>query len=260
MLTIVIAVLTAVVTAVASLVGLILLSLALPSAKGHPTRRKTAQLVGLTTTQARDQMAEKLQRIGCDVQMTETPAGLVATRKFRAKVEQDAVVSTHADRALKVTVELAQHGASALARTTVRIDEFILVDSGEGRYAEGVLDWLTDLRDQSQAPPCPPTTSSEALCSIAFAAGSLAAWALPLRIGWPPDRAPWNTGFALGLALVALLAISGARSAFRAIALRPNQLTGRPLAVLSFVLAIATLAVSATVLVLRIRGMALGAT
>ena len=186
-----------------SLIGLIVTLLVIPGGKGYPTRKKTAQLVGLTPDEAREHIAEKLRRIGCDLEPTDSPASLLATRRFVPKREEGALVNTHADRALRVNVEFAGYGASTLARTSVRINEFILLDSGEARYAQGVLDWLTDARDPSPAPPVPPNTSAEALAAFSNAVTSLAAWAIPLHLNLqshlpPHDRQPAMIGFAIG--------------------------------------------------------------
>src|SRR5688572_17611961 len=123
MFTIVIAVATWLAAITASLAALILFLLIIPGRKGYPTRKKTAQLVGLTPAQAREYMTEKLLRIGCETHATDSPALLVATRPFTPRIVDGAMTSTHADRALKITAELAQHGASTLARTSVRINE-----------------------------------------------------------------------------------------------------------------------------------------
>lgn len=212
------------VTFVGSLLLPVLVMLVLPGRKG--TMRTVRETTFATSVDGAWQvMAARLQYEGFNVNDGGRPNTLTAERPARTYHEAGQDIITHATKPLGIEIAFEPVAGGAHLTIALWMNDFILHDSGEGRYIDAMLDRLIAAElDREPAPVVPSTT----LGAIVAATGG----AIALTISTAPLYSDWLSGaqlfaFGLGVCGAGFYAIMMAKIALAAIRARPAEVTGR---------------------------------
>jgi hypothetical protein len=224
----------------------LLILLLLPGRKGYLRRSRTATWSDLSPDQAWDVLAQRLinERFVVADFPGDKPHRLDATRPVIPSSEFPGFPSTFAHALLPITAhaDIAQSAveSSSTVAIDLKINRFVLGDTGESRHLDQLLDRVIDL---TRSPAAPSTPTPLTLMSLSYALTALLASFLPLF--WPLLSGKRRSGFAIGLACAVVGIITMAIVARRA-GLNSNDHRGRWLLSLTFsVLFLAIVAIAA---------------
>lgn len=229
-----------------------LLMLLLPGRKGSMRTRRAAVHSG-TTAEVFEGYAARLAYDGFAVDASGFPAVL---RASRGKLfEHPDGIPTHATKPTTIEVRFsseppARHG-EVTAVAEAWLNDFVLLDSGEGRQLDETLHRLVAGDLAQDPPPAVATPSFHAVVACSAAAISCAgAWLLPWMIADDVRAIAAAAGLIVGTLIVAF---PESRAALRDIAMRPGEVTGAALARLAMAVAVVGIALN-VFLILRLAG------
>lgn len=237
-----------------SLLVTILILLAIPGSKGRMRSARSVHVPGTTVEELWQLLADRMAFESFDVDRTGYPHRIAAKRPSRHYKEGDGnVIVTHASKALSLEGQLRQRGSGVDLQLALWMNDFVLLDSGEGRQVDLMLHRLLEAELDHEPPPVTPGSSANALLGLAAVVLSLGGCVLPFY--WTALRDQWRISYGLGLIAGSYYAGIMAQQALREIKSRPEELTGMGLARLVLVLMVLGIAGGAAWAVPPLQGM-----
>lgn len=234
--------LAALATVIGSFVVPVVLFMLLPGRKGSMRTVREASHP-LDADAAWRMYADRLAFDGFFVDPSGRPQSMVAKRSAPPTPPGEERIVTNASKPMTVEVTFQPIPGGVRANIVGRLNDFVVLDTGEGRQVDLTLHRLMSADLNAEPPPAVPGPSFSAVVALAGAvialAGPLLARNLSADSGWR------SVGATVGFAAGALFAISVATQAIGEIRKRPLEVRGTWIACLAIIIAVAALAFAA---------------
>lgn len=192
---------------------------------------------GATMAGAAELYAQRLLALGFSVDPPRTPRLITARRKKSKEAEGPLAVHTMSGKPLNAEIHLDEQPGGVGSQIAVWTPDYVLKDTGEGTYIQGVVDEIAG-EPVASTPPV-PNPSFNATAAIWCAALIWIASIVFVTLNLNPGQV---RGMAMGLfantAICVVIAGLGVRQTF----VKPQEITGRETAYAAIVLALAAAA------------------
>jgi hypothetical protein len=229
-----------------------------PGRRGTMRTERQASHGGVTPADAWGLYAARLQYEGFEVAPPAPqgfqvapgtlPSVLRATRRAKTALGSVAGVHAQSNKPLEAEATFQEIPGGAAVTMALWTTDYVICDTGEGRYIDGVLDRLMTAELSSAPPvivPCPSFSPVKALVVAALV------W-LGVAAMWLPFLAPAVVrGMGIGLAVSALVGVVSAVHGLIEIRAKPAELYGTGRAVAAMVLLVLGVAAAGGTLAAR---------
>ncbi|MDQ3439479.1 MAG: hypothetical protein M3478_03920 [Planctomycetota bacterium] len=235
---------------VGSLVVPVAVMLLLPGRRGTMRTQRHASHAGIMTGEAWELYGARLQYEGFDIAACAQPGTLRATRRAKTALGSVAGVHAQSNKPLEAEATFQDVPGQGVAVTlALWTTDLVVLDTGEGRYIDGVLDRLMTADLGAEPPvvvPSPSFSPVKALIVAAFVWMGVAMMWLP-AFGGSVLR-----GIVIGLIASALMGLTSAVHGLREIHAKPAELYGAGRAKVAIVLLFLGVAAAVTTLNVRL--------
>jgi len=166
--------------------------------------------------------AERLQYEGFTVASGKDPIKITAHRESLQVPGSPLTIQTHASKPLKAEVDFKEQSDGVAVQLTVWMTDFVILDTGEGRYIDETIDRIVTADLEAEPPPVVPNVSTHA--QVAFYGGILVFLA-PLFMFFL--NASQSLGLLLAMGFEVFICVVLALFALRDVIVKPKEMTGK---------------------------------